>query len=84
MGTMHTSDHRRSVWYFTPSCEVLGRLLEKKKEEDHEKNSDFAYERFLVWRRFVMTRKVFPMARERSVSAMSVRFWSSVSRFVVS
>ena len=38
LGTMHTSDHRRSVWYikisgFTPSFEVLGRLLKKRKKK---------------------------------------------------
>ena len=33
---------------FTPSYEALGRLLKKKKKKDE--NSDFAYERFLVWR----------------------------------
>ena len=49
LGTMHTSDHRISVWYksFTPSSEVLRRLL--KKNNDNE-NSKIAYERFLVWR----------------------------------
>ena len=35
LGSMHTSDHRRSVWYkisgLTPSYEALGRLLKKKK-----------------------------------------------------
>ena len=56
LGTMHTSDHRRSVWYkisgFTPSCEALGHLLkeEEEEEDDDDENSDFAYERFLVWR----------------------------------
>ena len=38
---------------FTPSYEVLGHLLKKnkkKKEEYDDENSDFAYERFLVWR----------------------------------
>ena len=34
---------------FTPSCEALGRLL-KEEEEDDDENSDFAYERFIVWR----------------------------------
>ena len=34
---------------FTPSYEALGRLLEQEQEEDDE-NSDFTYERFLVWR----------------------------------
>ena len=60
--SMHTSDHRRSVFRikisgFTPSYEALGRLLKKKKkkkkkkeEEYDDENSDFAYERFLVWR----------------------------------
>ena len=38
LGTMHTSDHRRSVWYikiggFTPSYDALGRLLKKKKKK---------------------------------------------------
>ena len=37
LGSMHTSDHRRSVWYkirgFTLSCEALGRLLKKKKKK---------------------------------------------------
>ena len=51
LGTMHTSDNRRSVWYkingFTPSYEALGRLEE---EEDDDENSDFAYERFLLWK----------------------------------
>ena len=32
---------------FTPSFEVLGRLLKKKKKNDDE-NSKIAYERFLV------------------------------------
>ena len=35
---------------FTPSFEVLGRLLKKKKKEYDDENSDFAYERFLLWR----------------------------------
>ena len=39
--SMHTSGHRRSVWYkisrFTPSCEALGHLLKKKKKDDDEK-----------------------------------------------
>ena len=35
---------------FTPSYEALGRLLKKKKEYYDDENSDFAYERFLVWR----------------------------------
>ena len=40
---------------FTPSYEALGRLLKnkkkkKKKKEYDDENSDFAYERFLVWR----------------------------------
>ena len=34
---------------FTLSCEVLGRLLKKKKEEEYDdENSRIAYERFLV------------------------------------
>ena len=58
LGTMHTSDHRRSVFSgFTPSFEVLGRLLKKRRRDE---SSDFAYKRFLVSRRwFVTTRKVF-------------------------
>ena len=38
---------------FTPSFEALGRLLKKKKnmkKNYDDENSDFAYERFLVWR----------------------------------
>ena len=37
---------------FTPSYEALGCLLKKKKkkEEYDDENSDFAYERFLMWR----------------------------------
>ena len=40
---------------FTPSYEALGHLLKnkkkkKKKKEYDDENSDFAYERFLVWR----------------------------------
>ena len=38
--SMHTSDHRRSVWYkirgFTLSCEALGRLLKKKKKNNDD------------------------------------------------
>ena len=34
---------------YTPSCEALGRIRLLQEEEDDE-NSDFAYERFLVWR----------------------------------
>ena len=45
LGSMHTSDYRRSVWYkisdFTLSCEALGRLLMKKKES---RMSDFSCE----------------------------------------
>ena len=42
LGSMHTSDHRRSVWYkkirgFTLSCEALGRLLKKKKNKKKKK-----------------------------------------------
>ena len=42
LGSMHTSDHRRSVWYkkirgFTLSCEALGRLLKKKKKKKKKK-----------------------------------------------
>ena len=34
---------------FTLSCEVLGRLLKKKKEEEYDdENSRIAYERFLM------------------------------------
>ena len=33
---------------YTSSCEALGRLI--KEEEDDDENSDFAYERFLVWK----------------------------------
>ena len=58
LGTMHTSDHRRSVWYkISGFFESLGRLLKKKKKKKKknnnnydDENSDFAYERFLVWR----------------------------------
>ena len=37
---------------FTPSCEALGCLLKKKKNimTIDDEHSDFAYERFLVWR----------------------------------
>ena len=39
---------------FTPSYKALGRLLKKKKRRRRnnydDENSDFAYERFLVWR----------------------------------
>ena len=43
---------------FTPSYEALDHLLKnkkkkkkkKKKKEYNDENSDFAYERFLVWR----------------------------------
>ena len=46
LGSMHTSDHRRSVWYkisgFTPSFEALGHLLKKKNDDEN------SYERFLV------------------------------------
>ena len=57
LGTMHTSDHRRSVWHikisdFTPSCETLGRLLLKKSDDE------IAISR-VERRRFVMTRKAF-------------------------
>ena len=35
----------------TPSYEALGRLLKKKKKNNYDdEHSDFAYERFLVWR----------------------------------
>ena len=58
LGSMHTSDHRRSVWNkisgFTPSFEALGHLLKKKKKKKKKKkeyddeNSKIAYEQFLV------------------------------------
>ena len=52
LATMHTSDHRRLVWYENqcPS-EVLGRLLKKKKKMMKKmmtRNSKIACERFLV------------------------------------
>ena len=64
LGSMHTSDHRRSVWYkkirgFTLSCEALGRLLKKKKNKKKKKKkkttkirksrmSDFSCEKMKV------------------------------------
>ena len=51
---MHTSDHRRSVWYkksgFTPSSDALYRSFtaeEEEEEEDDDENSKITYERFL-------------------------------------
>ena len=38
LGSMHTSDHRRSIRGFTLSCEALGRLLKKKKKKRKKKN----------------------------------------------
>ena len=38
---MHTSDHRRSVWYkksgFTPSSDALYRSFTEEEEEEEEK-----------------------------------------------
>ena len=52
---MHTSDHRRSVWYkkktgFTASSDALYRSFteeEEEEEEDDDENSKITYERFL-------------------------------------
>ena len=46
LGTMHTSDHRRSKI----SGGARSFTEEKEEEEYDDENSDFAYERFLVWR----------------------------------
>ena len=47
LGLMHTSDHRRSVWYVNQRHQSA-RSLTRETEEDDE-NSRFVYERFLVW-----------------------------------
>ena len=51
--TMHTSDHRRSVWYKNQRLHWFhqsARLFTEEDEEYDDENSGFAYERFLVWR----------------------------------
>ena len=54
LGTMHASDHRRSVWYKNLRLHAFLRgarsFTEEEEEECDDENSDFAYERFLVWR----------------------------------
>ena len=56
LGSMHSSDYRRFVWYknqrlhwFHQSARSFTEEYEEEEEYDDE-NSGFAYERFLVWR----------------------------------
>ena len=53
LGSMHTSDHRRSVWYKNLRLHTFLRgarsFTEEEEEEEHDdENSKIAYERFLV------------------------------------
>ena len=49
---VHTSDHRRFVWYENQWCQsfLRGARSFTLKKKRIRQNSDFAYERFLVWR----------------------------------
>ena len=52
LGSMHTYDHRRSVWYkisgFTPSFEALLKNKKKKKKDENSRMSDFSCEKTKV------------------------------------
>ena len=54
LGTMHTSEYRRFVWYENQRVHWFHQSARSFTEEDEEEyddeNSRFAYERFIVWR----------------------------------
>ena len=50
---MHTSDHRRFVWYGNQRLywfHQSARSFTGEEDEEEEENSRFVYELFLVWR----------------------------------